>query len=255
MNHFAALLPRRIKPWLWVKLSSLMHLDYHLPSGIRTSIRSYSDWCIYNDIFVAGEYDVAIYSALDKAASTGTFRVVDLGANVGFFSLRIMDLIRRRKIPFSQIEILLVEASPNLDRELRERMAKVSQNGLTIKIVHGLVGEKKGQGQLQIATAEIKNSVVHHSSSHTLPVNYVDLDVLLGTEGRIDLLKCDIEGSEVAFLKNYILLLKRTEVAVFEFHQPACPFESGLAKMMEAGFSRHDVLLDQGLMQTVLFRR
>ena len=255
MIHLATMLPRRLKPWLWRKLSDNMHLEYRLPSEIQVKIASYSDWCIYNEIFVGGEYDVAICSALDKAKLRGKFRAVDLGANVGFFSLRILDLIRRHKFSFSQIEILMVEASPILDHELRERMAKVLQNGLSIKIVHGLVGEKKGQGQLQIATAEIKNSVVQRSSSHTFPVDYVDLDILLGADERINLLKCDIEGSEVAFLKNYISLLKKTEIAVFEFHEPACPCETGIADVMKAGFTNHTVLLDHGNMWTVLFQR
>lgn len=255
MSLLAALLPRSVKPWLWARLSALMHLEYQLPSGIRTSVRSFSDWCIYNDVFVAGEYDVAIRCALEKARLTGTFRAVDLGANVGYFTLRVLDLIRRDKIPLARVEILLVEASPNMVLELRERMAPVTQEGLQINIVHGLVGERSGHGQLEIASAEIKNAVVGQSSSHTLPVDYVDLGVLLGNADRIDLLKCDIEGSEVAFLKNYQALLEKTQVAVFEFHEPACPCDIGVAQVMKAGFARHEVLLDQGILQTVLFQR
>lgn len=255
MNLITALFPRRIKSWLWAKLSALMHLDYRLPSGLCASVRSYSDWCMYNDIFVSGEYDVAICSALDKASLTGIFRVVDLGANVGFFSLRVLDLIRRRKISLSKIELLLVEASPNMDRELRERFSKLSQNGICLNIIHGLVGEKGGQGNLRIESAEVGNSVVNYSSSKTACVNYVDLHELLGYDNRIDLLKCDIEGSEAAFLNNYISLLEQTEVAVFEFHQPACPCETGITELMKAGFTKHRILLDQGAMQTVLFLR
>lgn len=255
MSQLAALLPRRFKPWVWAKLSELLHLEYRLPSGIQARIRSYSDWCIYNDIFVAGEYDVAIHAALKKAPITGTFRVVDLGANVGFFSLRILDLIRREKVSFPKIALLLVEASPSLDRELRDRLSPLSLNGVKIKIVHGLVGERSGQGQLEIAAAEIKNSVVPGSSGNSMAVNYVDIEALLGTAERIDLLKCDIEGSETAFLKNYRSLLRRTEVAVFEFHEPACPMAAGIAQMAEAGFTRHEVLLDHGDLQTVLFQR
>lgn len=255
MSHLAAFVPRRFKPWLWARLSALMHLDYQIPSGIRISIRSFSDWCIYNDVFVAGEYDVAIRAALGKARLTGTFRAVDLGANVGYFSLRVLDLIRRDKIPLSRVDVLMVEASPSMVRELRKRMATVAQDGLQITIVHGLVGEKSGHGQLEIASAEIKNAVVDHASPDTLRVDYVDLDALLGGAGRIDLLKCDIEGSEVAFLHNYQALLQRTEVAVFEFHEPACPCETGVAQVMKAGFAKHEVLLDQGILQTVLFQR
>lgn len=255
MSHFAAFVPRRFKPWLWAKISALLSLDYHLPSGIRASIRSYSDWCIYNDIFVAGEYDAAILAALQKASATETFRVVDLGANVGFFSLRILDLVRREKMEFSGISLLLVEASPHLDRELRERLSALSRDGVEIQIVHGLVGKRSGQGQLEIANAEVKNAVVERTSQNSLAVNYVDLESLLAPAQRIDLLKCDIEGSEAAFLENYQALLGRTEVAVFEFHEPACPMAAGMAQVNKAGFTKHEILLDQGSLQTVLFQR
>ncbi|MGB8167738.1 MAG: FkbM family methyltransferase [Chthoniobacteraceae bacterium] len=255
MSHLAAFLPRRLKPWVWARISALLNLDYRLPSGYHARIRSYSDWCIYNDIFVAGEYDMAIRAALKKAPYTGTFRVVDLGANVGFFSLRILDLIRREKIPVAKVNLLLVEASPHLDRELRDRLSSASQGGVEIRIVHGLVGERSGNGQLEIANSEIKNAVVEHSSQNSLAVDYVDLETLLGPADHIDLLKCDIEGSEAAFLKNYPALLARTEVTVFEFHDPACPMAAGVAEVMKAGFARHEVLLDQGNLQTVLFQR
>ena len=72
---------------------------------------------------------------------------------------------------------------------------------------------------------------------------------------EIDLLKCDIEGSESAFLRNYSGILRRTRVAVFEFHQPECPLEAETRALMEAGFSRSTLLLDQGMARTVLFER
>lgn len=255
MSHLASILPRSFKTWLWQQLSRRMHLQYQLPSGMSVTIGSYADWCMYNDIFVAGEYDPAIHAALERAIPDGVFHAADLGANVGFFTLRLVDLIRRHKIPLSKIELFLVEASPRLVGLLKERLAPIARDGLQINIIHGLVGERVGEGQLQIAESEIRNVVVDRPSADSLPVGYVDLDALFGRVDRIDLLKCDIEGSETAFLNNYDMLLKKTEVAVFELHQPACHLETGVTKLRQAGFTSHEVLSDEGTMQTVLFQR
>lgn len=63
---------------------SRMRLDWRMPSGIPLQIRSYGDWCIYNEVFVNGEYDEAI-SELLRSTSSGRLRILDLGANTGFF--------------------------------------------------------------------------------------------------------------------------------------------------------------------------
>src|SRR5450756_1444728 len=160
MSHVAAILPRQIKPWLWRKLSDHMQLSYRLPSGLRARIASYSDWCMYNDIFVAGEYDKAIEAALDRAKPDQTFRVVDLGANVGFFTMRVLDLIARRHIAFDRIECLLVEASARLHPSLHRHLGNIDRKELTTKIVIGLVGLKTGEAQLVLKASACMNEVV-----------------------------------------------------------------------------------------------
>jgi FkbM family methyltransferase len=255
MNRITAILPRRLKPWLWRKLSDYMHLEYRLPSGIRLKIASYSDWCIYNDIFIAGEYDQAIDAALNKSKAAGTLRVVDLGANVGFFTLRVLDLISRQKISFQSINCLLVEASPRLEQAIRSHLQNLEQKGLQTHVVIGLVGQKTGEAKLEFSKSECMNQVVKQGSNKTRTMAYYDLDKTLAAVPTIDLLKCDIEGSERTFLENYPHLLRKTTVAIFEFHDPQCPTSFGLPEVMKAGFTSNVVLCDQGRAQTVCFER
>ncbi len=255
MSLLASILPRSLKPWLWQRLSSLMHLQYQLPSGLRPQISSYSDWCIYNDIFVAGEYDQAIHAALDKAQPGQTFRVVDLGANVGFFTMRLLDLIARRKIPFNHVDCLLVEASPRLRPFLHQHLGSIGRKEVTTKIVIGLIGLKTGDARLALKSSECMNQVGEESAAASCRVPYYNLDKALNETDAISLLKCDIEGSERDFLENYPQLLRHTQVAVFEFHDPMCPAAIGVSKVMEAGFTTSHVLLDQGKATTVFFER
>ncbi len=255
MSRLASILPRSLKPWLWQRLSQLMHLQYQLPSGIRAQIASYSDWCIYNDIFVAGEYDRAINAALDRAKPARTFRVVDLGANVGFFTLRVLDLIVRRQIPFDRIDCLLVEASPRLRPSLHRHLDNIDRKELTTKIVIGLIGLKTGEARLALKASECMNQVVEEPAGTSRSVPYYNLDEALDETAGISLLKCDIEGSERDFLENYPHLLRNTQVAVFEFHDPMCPASAGVPKVMSAGFTTSHILLDQGHATTIFFER
>src|SRR6266436_5818474 len=176
MNRIAGILPTRMKPWLWRKLSDYMHLEYQLPSGMKTKVESYSDWCIYNDIFVAGEYDKAIAAALDKAKSGQTFRVVDLGANVGFFTMRVLDMIARRQIQFEHIHCVLVEASPRLRPALDRHLGGVGQKELTTKIITGLVGLKTGEGRLELKASECMNQIAEKPSAKSCSVPYCNLN-------------------------------------------------------------------------------
>lgn len=255
MFSFKSFAPKALKIWLWRLASKHLHLDRQLKSGYQVRISSYSDWCIFNDLFVDGEYDPAINVMLDRVKGASSIRVIDLGANVGFFSARVLDQMQRRGIQIPTVEILLVEGSPALESELKERIGSIVQPGVRAKVLIGLVGEKSGTAQLKIGISQSGNKVVELADPDSNTVSYIDLEAQLGGITTINLLKCDIEGSEEAFLRNYAELLKKTEVAIFEFHEPDCPAAVGVRKVMEAGFARHQLLLDQGHAQTVFFER
>jgi FkbM family methyltransferase len=169
--------------------------------------------------------------------------------------LRVLDLIKRRQLSFPAVECLLVEASPRLERIIRNHLQHVQQNGLQSRIVIGLVGKKKGEAQLEFSASECMNRVVKESHGKSKIIAYFDLDKALEKVTDIDLLKCDIEGSERDFLENYPHLLRKTKVAAFEFHEPECDAPFGSAEVMKAGFTKSRVICEQGLAQTVCFER
>ena len=254
MISIKRVIPREIKAAIWKLASKHLHLERVLASGYKIRISSYADWCIYNDIFVEGEYDLAIDAALQGLTTRVHFRLVDLGANVGFFILRVLDRMRRRFETPLRTSILCVEASPSLKVELEARVGTTRDERTSVTIVTGLVGEQTGSATLEFASSEVMNRISRDASSGPrLP--FVDLDMFLYDIEEIDLLKCDIEGSESKFLRNYSGILRRARVAVFEFHQPECALEPEMRALKEAGFSRSTLLLDQGMARTVLFER
>ena len=57
-----------IRAWRWRTRRRLQHT---LPSGLRVEIGSFSDWIVYNEVFVDGEYDAVIDTVIQTSADPG----------------------------------------------------------------------------------------------------------------------------------------------------------------------------------------
>src|ERR1700683_4924652 len=100
LDRLSRLAPRPIQSWLrdrywrvksnllYSRLYELLQLEYTLQSGIVLKVASKGEWWTYNDIFVNHEYDFSIQEALKSHSPVHPFTILDLGANVGYFSLR-----------------------------------------------------------------------------------------------------------------------------------------------------------------------
>ena len=78
-------------------------------SGLPVTLSSLSDWDIFSELWVSGEYDEPILLALNAGPENQPVRIVDLGrANVGLFSLRCME-IRNQNRPQKPLDIVAVE--------------------------------------------------------------------------------------------------------------------------------------------------
>jgi FkbM family methyltransferase len=247
------ILGRRLKNWIWRRASSQLQLKRVLCSGIEIEIRSFADWCVYNDIFVEGEYDPAIDESL-KSCGSENFRWVDLGANVGFFTLRVLDRMRRLKGPeMVKTKILMVEGSPSLDEEIKRRTQHVRNAATDLTILNGLVGKKEGSATFQFASSQMMNRINRSNTGSAL--QYVNLDPYLEQFPEIDLLKCDIEGSEFDFLNSYSPAIEKTKHLIIEFHLPECPPAEGVDRVKKKGFTIARELYQQGEAATWFFSR
>jgi FkbM family methyltransferase len=255
-SRIAGFLPRsvedslRARYWnfkshlLYRRLYEFLDLQYTLQSGLMVQVATKGEWWSYNDIFVNQEYDLPIQCALAARSAEDSFTVLDLGANVGYFVLRLVDLMRRNGLQHLATDLISVEGSPSVFRQLEQRLAQQDLSPVTPRLIHGLVGRRTGNSTIREYALHVKNTIMPgeqlHDRSGGVEVGFVDLAPVF--EGRtIDLLKCDVEGSELLFLENYGDMLSRVRHAVFEFHDKFCDTARCVSILQDSGF-RQQVL-------------
>ena len=240
----------KLRKWVWLRLNP----SWQLRSGLVIRVLNYNDWMIYNDIFVDGEYDLPIEQLLGATteASDGA-HILDLGGNVGFFTLRVADIFLRHGR--SDFEVVMVEGSPSTFAELEQRLAaneKLLRD--RVRSVNGLAGERSGEARIAEAPSHGENTILTPGRGGK-SVPFVDLDALVRPWARIDLLKCDIEGAEELFVRNYGDLLRKSERAVFEFHHDLCDIPGCRRLLAEAGLTRAQTLREFGHCSVEFFSR
>jgi FkbM family methyltransferase len=251
-------LRRALPGWLVQPLRRLLwrlpNLRRQLPSGLDLVVESPSDWTIYNDIFAEGEYDEALQIILAAAPLDRPLRVLDLGANVGYFVLRLADrALRPPALPF---EVLSVEASKPLVRTFERRL--LSQPALVdrVRVAHGLVGRQRaGVGHLYESSLHFEHSSLPRGGRR-VAVGFVDLLEHVQAWPEIDLLKCDIEGAELDFVAGYASdLIPRVRRAVVELHHDRCDTGRCLSLFEAAGFRQEATLREAFGCSVVLLSR
>jgi FkbM family methyltransferase len=219
---------------MWEELSP----GWQLESGVRVQVASPGEWIIYNEIFVDCEYDAAIQEA--RRRSRGRRLVaLDLGANVGYFGLRLADRMLREDGETSDFLWVGIEGSPPTHASLVARAAQPALHGRA-QLYLGLAGKRSGSALIGTSPEHGLNSVVaaQRSANAKAQVPFVDVESVLPPGERVSLLKCDIEGAEEMFLETYPELLRRIDVAVFELHPGLCDTARVVRLLAEAGLVR-----------------
>ena len=114
--------------------------------------------------------------------------VVDLGANVGIFSV----LAATRLVPHGRV--LAVEASLDCARRLEQSTSRC--RNVTV-----WVGAVAGQGVLWLAADSLSASIFRsHEAVSAVSAPAIDIEQVLDFDADIDLLKANIEGAEYPML-------------------------------------------------------
>ncbi len=185
--------------------------DFHLRSGQVLSHSAQDDgWQLFQEIFVDDSY------RLDRLLTAPRDRVVlDVGANIGFFSIRLGGLGARVHAfePGSA-------ARSRLERNVR-------LNGLTERVtVHPFaVSDYSGEGGLALRDGQTVHgtflSCGAAQSPGLEPVQCVTLGDAIRMTGAeyVDLLKVDVEGAEIEIFTGASReALRRIRTVVFEYH-------------------------------------
>ena len=210
-------------------------------TDIQIWIENQWDFLVFWDIFVNREYPLEIVPQPGYVA-----KVLDLGANVGYFSLFAKYELWKLGQP---CRIYAVEGDPDTYETLVQRTRNYD-----ITTHYGLAGKREGRGLIALSQNHGTSQVVTPDSEYPyVEVPYLNLNTII--PGHIDLLKCDIEGSEFDLVVNYPDLLRRTSTVYMEIHNTKGSTKELLETMSSYGFRKHQILHDRKGTTTDLFTR
>jgi FkbM family methyltransferase len=233
-----------------------LDLELLLTTGVRIKVKSWADWVIYTSIFADNEYDTAIHAAIAQKPVGSPLNVLDVGANVGFFALRVAHLMAHAGSDAGNFRITCIEGSPTTYAELVQRLAASPALRDRHQAVHGLAGKLDGTARIDDAFAyHAMTSLFAQNSAKGTEVPFRNLNTLVEPCDSIDFLKCDIEGSEWDLIQNYGDLLRRTRVAVFEFHHDKCSRTACQERLRSLGFDQARTLQEDKFTSLELFER
>ncbi len=166
-------------------------------------------------LMLDGHWEIWVTQFFAKYLRPG-MNVVDVGANFGYYTLLFADAVG------STGTVISVEPNPDTVRLLRET---VSLNGFAerTRVVNQALAEEKGKAWLYSPDGEPKNAlIVEHPDfpgGRTFEVETTSLDELTADSLKIDLVKIDAEGGELAIIAGMAKLIARDRPAiVLEFN-------------------------------------
>ncbi|MEW6676332.1 MAG: FkbM family methyltransferase [Pseudomonadota bacterium] len=189
------------------------------------------DWVAIREVLVEDEY-ACVREILDRNASP---RVLDLGANIGSFALRVFMQCPGAKVASVEaaedtFQILESnkEANPNVDWQIFKNGVWKEDVPLNLMRRGISVGHRVVEGD--------GGEVVEGISLQTLLLR-------LGWE-QVDLIKMDIEGGEEAIVPMAIDVLSRARYLIIEVHNDRID-EEPVMRALKSAFSRIRQLNDR----------
>jgi FkbM family methyltransferase len=156
--------------------------------------------------------------------------VLDLGAHVGGFALHAA-----RHLGCTRI--VAIEAMPDNFRLLKDNIAANTLADI-VRPIHGAIVDRDGEAILSAPNTHTGVARVEaYATESTVTVPALDAQRIVREIGRIDLLKIDIEGAEMAVFRRLGPLLREIDVIIGELH--TTPFgtpNDGVTALVQGGF-------------------
>ncbi len=210
--------------------------------GVKYHLDSLATAVVASEVFSSSSYAIPLRELRPA-------RIVDVGANVGLFTL-----LAWKQSSAGALRALMVE--PNL-RNCSKLERNLALNGLdpgSVKLIRGAVSEKTtGTVDLVVNRSHIASSLSGRFNpsagtkgrTGTQPTPLVDVHALwrqyFGPE-PIDLLKVDVEGEEIGFLRGHRRLLDDCASIIVEWHKWVVTFSDLDGILENAGFHNRAIL-------------
>jgi len=223
-------------------------------SGIRYRARRVESLGLSAEMFDQG----SLYTTSGLPEKINTF--ADLGCNVGYFTCWLADRMKS-----TSLKGIMVDA--NFDAVEDARWHVEANNMKSVKVLEGIVGADPN--------TEKASFFVHTSNvcSTTAPVAGTEIDANTWTKiqapcvkveenwlkffGNIpcELLKIDIEGSEMDFFRNEAAFLNRVQTIILEWHKWRVSLDELKNYLGSQGFTLKTVLHEDEGLGTAIFQR
>lgn len=210
--------------WLFVRLLSRGETIERTVCGHRMHLNLH-DTGIAKELAVYRVQEPVATALLQKEIEPG-MRVVDIGANIGYYTLLLARLVGEAG------KVIAIEPVPDNANLLR---INLEANGYqNVLIYEAAAGAESGTMKLYLSNKWEWASFVHRD----LPDKHIDvpvhtLDTLLDAEGRIDYIKMDIEGYETEAIKGMLGILRRYRPGMFVEIHPSYVEEEAMTQFLE----------------------
>ncbi|WP_306223433.1 FkbM family methyltransferase [Bosea beijingensis] len=177
-------------------------------------------------VMLDGYWEMWLTQFIARLVAPG-MHVADVGANFGYYSLLMADLVG----PAGRL--LAVEPNPPVADALR-RTLNLNGFGSRSSIVAAAAGAGEGEGRLMVPAGEPKNAALVNRTAPNedkalVAVPIHSLDMLLRDFPRVDFLKIDAEGAEEDIILGLNQVIERWRPRiVLEFNPGRCRDPQGL---------------------------
>jgi FkbM family methyltransferase len=209
-----ARIKRLLKSWAW-KL--LPHADLRLRTrgGLWLDIRDQGAWGCLEEVFLGAAYE-PFFRHLGQVRGW-----LDLGCNVGFFSLALLDRLRQQAPSAPCPRVLMADANEHCVAMARRALESNNLSGRwdCRHVVVGPPGESVSFAQFRFSVHSSIFPTQRGEKNYRYPTT--DLPALFNSLApEIDLLKLDIEGAERFVFELPDPLLGRFHYGLCEWHAP-----------------------------------
>ena len=199
----------RQKVLFHLKQNYFHELNHVIPlgSGYNANLMEKDSYDSFSEIFIEQEYEKYL-------PNDDILKVLDIGANYGFFSLWLQTKFIHKKL-FS----LLIEPSAYCRRSL-EKLISEPKLSKRFHYLRGAIGNQDNKVVNFFERPFMASSIFNtENNSNSSKVNIIkENEIIDYFTPPYDLIKCDVEGSEWDLLIHYPNLLKNTKYLVLEWH-------------------------------------
>jgi FkbM family methyltransferase len=223
-------------------------------SGIRYRACRGDSVALAVEIFEHG----TVYSKANLPASVRTF--ADLGCNVGFFTCWLCDQFKT-----TSVKGLMVDANADAVADARWQVA--ANRLRDVQVLHGLAGTRTetGEATFFLHATNVNSTAVPTDASLQEAFTWKSVQVpcisieenwrkFFGAE-PCDLLKVDIEGSELDFFRNETVFLKRVQTLIVEWHKWKVTLAEVEQVLTAQGFQHKSIVAEDARCGTAVFWR